>query len=272
MAKRNELKRTITKSGEVRYYRGGKRIKAKNGQRAWVRKNIQSEPQQFTPSELRSYNALKRYQESWKFDGVQVQIVYVELLKKMAIPVNRAVNKDLATIKDAAGKPIFKNFVDILRMIDAKAKVDKKFLRFVTQVGLPNYRNRSVETFSDNKVKNIVDFVELLDTPAFKNYTLSVIDPQGDEHRGRVKGVMALRDFEIEIGEQIQAIAKNSAFMRFSYDYSINPKEREIQIDLTDINEMQDLQDFIDSGDAKKGDTISISGKFKDVDIEVSFS
>lgn len=272
MAKRNELKRTITKAGEVRYYRGGKRLKASNGKRAWVKKNIQAPPTEFSASELRSYNALKRYQESWKFDGVQVQMVYVELLKKMAVPVNRATNKDLATITDSSGKRLFKNFVDILRMIDQKAKMDKKFLQFCTQVGLPNYRNRSVETFMDNKVKNIVDFVEILDTPMFKNYTLSVIDPQGDEHRGRVMGVMALRDFEIQIGEQIQGLTKNAAFMRFCYDYKIDPKAREIQIDLTDINEDKDLEDFMDAADVNKGDTISISGKFKDVDIEVSFS
>ena len=66
--------------------------------------------------------------------------IYVELLKKLAVPISQAKNKDLATIINADGKPLFANFMDVLKMIDNKAKSDKKFLQFCSEVGLPNYR------------------------------------------------------------------------------------------------------------------------------------
>lgn len=272
MAKKQILKRVITKSGQVRYYKNGKRLKSKTGQRNWVKQNRDLAPESFTPNELRSYNALQRYNDSYKFKGVSVQSVYIELLKKMAVPVSLAKNKDLATIKGKDGKPLYKNFSDVLRDIDNRAKSDKKFLQFCTNVGLPGYRNRDIETFRDNKIKSIIDFVDLLDQDSFKNYTLVVLDSQGDEHRGRVKGVLALRDFEIMVGERVQQAAQNSAFLRFCYDYKLNIRDREIIINLTDRKELKDIEDYIETTTAKEGTSLSINDKYSDVTIEIAFS
>jgi len=272
MAKNKTLKRVVTKSGEVRYYQGPKRLKNKAGQRKWVKQNTTAPVQTFTPSELRSYNALKRYNEAWKFKGVQIQPIYISLLKKLKVPISKAKNKDLSTIVDKNGKKIFNDFVDIIRMIDSQAKSNKKFLQFCTDVGLPNYRGRDYQTFKDTRARAIVDFIDLLNTEDLRNYTLVVYDTQGDEHRGRVNALLALRSFEIMVGEAIQGLAKNSAFMTFCYDYKLNIKKREILVDLTDMNEDKDIEDFINDGDTNKGDFITIDRKYKDVTIEVQFS
>jgi hypothetical protein len=272
MAKNKTLKRTITKTGEVRYYEGPKRLKNKAGQRKWIKANTNAPVQSLTKSEQRSLKAIQRYNESWKFNGVQIQPIYIQVLKKLKVPLNKAKNKDLATLNFSKdGKP-FTNWSAVLRLIDIKAKSDKKFFKFCTEVGLPNYRKRDYETFKDNTIKNIVDFIELINTESLKNYTLVVIDPQGDEQRGRVKAILALRDFEIMVGEALNEVAKNSAFMKFCYSYNLDIKKREILVDLTDRNELKDLQDYVTKDDTNKGDTLSISDKYKDVDIEIQFS
>lgn len=272
MAKNKTLKRIITKTGEIRYYQGPKRLKNKAGQRKWVKANTNAPIQSFTKSEQRSLKALQRYNEAWKFNGVQIQPIYIALLRKLKVPISKAKNKDLSTLVNKDGTQKFKQWQDVLRMIDTMAKSKKKYLQFCTDVGLPNYRGRDFETFKDNKIRTIVDFLDLLNTEEFRNYNLVVYDPQGDEHRGRVAGLLAIRTFEIEVGEEIQRIAKNSAFMRFCYDYKLDIKKREIFIDLTDQNERKDLEDFINESDTKAKDSITIEGKYKDVIIEIQFS
>lgn len=270
--RQKNLKRIITKSGEIRYFRNGKRLKNKNGQRAWVKQNSNLDPSQFSEKELRSYKALKRYNESWKFNGNQLQSVYIELLRAMGVPVSQAKGKDLATIKNADGSPKYKNFDDILRAIDKKAKGDKTFLRFVTEKGLPGYRNRDFDTFKDNSIKNIVDFVDLLNVEAFKNYKVKVIDSDGEIHQGKVLGILAIRDFEIMVGEIVKSAADNSAFTKFSYDYKIDFKTRTLIVDLEDINPDKPLESYINDKNSKQGDSIVIQKKYKDVIIEIMFS
>lgn len=273
MAINKTLKRIVTKTGEVRYYEGKKRIKNKNGQRRWVKKNQDLTPNQFTQKELKSYNALKRYNDSWKFNGSTVPRIYIDILKKMAVPVNKAINKDLATITDENGKSMYKYFMDILKSIALKAKEQKNFLQFLVEVGLPGYRGRDVETFKDNKIKAIIDFVELLDSDSFKNYTLIVTDVDGYPHRGRIKAILALRDFEIMVGEKVQEVAENSAYLRFDYNYHLDIKNKLVLVDLTDINYHKTIKKYMeDEGDYNKGDTLMIADKYEDVVIQISFS
>jgi len=272
MRQKKNIKRIVTRTGEVRYFSNGKRLKNKSGQRLFVKANPNLNESEYSKKELRSLKSLQRYNEGWKFNGVSVQSVYIELLKAMSVPVSKAKNKDLATITNADGSPKYKNFSDILKLIDAKAKKDETFLRFCTEKGLPGYRNRDFNTFKDNSIKNIVDFVDLLNTDAFKNYKVKVIDPDGETHQGRVKGILAIRDFEIMVGEKVKEAAENSAFTKFCYDYKIDFKTRTIIIDLTDINANKDIKDYINDKNSKQGDSIVIKGKYKDVIIEIMFS
>ena len=117
MAKNKTLKRVLTKTGEVRYYQGNKRLKNKTGQRKWVKQNSNADLQTYSKSELRSLQALKRYNEAYKFNGIQIQPIYIELLKKLAVPISKAKNKDLSTLVDKKGNKIFNNFIDIIIFI-----------------------------------------------------------------------------------------------------------------------------------------------------------
>jgi hypothetical protein len=273
MAKNKTLKRYVTKKGEVRYFEGPKRLKNKAGQRKWIRANTTAPAQTLTKSEQRSLKALQRYNEAWKFDGVQIQPMYIALLRKLKVPISKAINKDLSTLVNKDGTKKFKEWQDVLKMIATMAKSKKKYLQFCTDVGLPNYRGRDFETFKDNKIRTIVDFLDLLNTEEFRNYNLVVYDPQGDEHKGRVAGLLAIRTFEIAVGEAMQSIAKNSAFMRFCYNYTLDIKKREVFIDLTDQKEDKDLEDYFNvATDTKAKDFITIEGKYKDVIIEIQFS
>ena len=272
MAKNKNIKKVVAKNGEVRYYLNGKRLRNKSGRTKWVKQNTNLLKENYSDKEFSSLKALQKYNEGYKFNGKSIQFVYVQLLKKLGVPFTNIKNNDLATIQDETGKPRFKNFVEVLRSIDEQAKKDIKFLQFCAEVGLPNFRNRDFDTFNDNRIKNIVDLIELLDSKSFKYYTLVVYDIKGNMARGRVDALLKIRDFEIFVGNKIQEIASNSAFMRFCYNYNLDIPKREILIDLSDINPDKKLQDFFTNKSSNEGNTIFIKDKYKDVEIEINFS
>jgi hypothetical protein len=277
MAKKIIIKRIVAKNGEVRYYQNGKRITAKKGASKFIKQNPTAKP--LSDREKRSQKALKNYQKGWKFKGNSIQQVYVELLEKFGVISTKNIpNNDLSTLKTATGKPLFNSFEDIKKFIDDKAKRDPLAFQFCVEKGLPNYRGRDFDSFANNKLTNIVDIVDLLDSKSYKNYTLSVIDESGDEQRGRVKGLLALRDFEIRVGSQIQKLVPNSAFMRFCYDYKVDFKNRTITIDLTDLkpgdskNE-KNIEDYVNESQGTGAkQKLFIDDKYQDVEIEIDFS
>ena len=136
---------------------------------------------------------------------------------------------------------------------------------------MPNYRGRDYETFKDNKIKNITDLSDVLDTEALQNYTLVVTDPEGDEHRGRVKGLLAVRDFEINVGEDVMRLSSNSAFLRFDYSYKLDFKKREMLINLQKTNKYKELDDYLDRGFDPK-ESIDVNDLWENVNLEIMFS
>lgn len=272
MKKKNvNIKRIVTKSGQVRYYANGKRLKDRLGKKKFVQQNPNLPLNQYTESEKRSAKALKRYNDAWKFNGREIQPIYIEVLRQLGVPLNKAKNKDVATIKDKDGKVMYSRWYSVLRAIAERAKTSKEFLRFIVEKGLPNYRGRDYETFKDNRVKNITDLSDLLDTEVFKNYTLVVTDEQGDEHRGRVKGLLAIRDFEINVGEDVMKLSTNSAFMNFDYSYTLNIKKREIYINLQKTNKYKELSDYLTRAYDPK-ESIDVSDLWENVSVEIMFS
>ena len=272
MKKRNvNIKRIVTKSGQVRYYANGKRLKERIGRKKYVKQNPDLPLNQLTESEKKSAKGLKRYNDSWKFNGRQIQPIYIEVLRQLGVPFGKAKNKDIATIKDENGEILYKRWYTVLRAIAEKAKKSKEFLRFLVEKGLPNYRGRDYETFKDNRVKNITDLSDLLDAEVFKNYTLVVTDEQGDEHRGRVKGLLAVRDFEINVGEDIMKLSSNSAFMNFEYSYTLNITQRELRINLQKTNKYKELSDYLTRAYDPK-ESIDVNDLWENVDLEIMFS
>lgn len=291
MAKKRIIKRIVTKTGEVRYFENGKRITAKKGARLFIKQNPNAKP--LSDREKRSQKALKNYQKGWKFKGQSIQEFYVTILDRLGvINKNNIKDNDLFNIFEN-GKRKFNNFEDIQKEIDEGTKPNKKdtpeererkkgLFQFCTEKGLPGYRGRDFESFANNRLTNIVDIVELLNTTTFKYYNFLVIDRQGDLSVGRIKALLSLRDFEIYIGENIKKLVSNSAFLRFCYNYQTDVEKREITIDLTNQFPNQDELDpktnkslawyINNSGGTGPKQSIVIDDKYKDCEIEINFS
>jgi uncharacterized membrane protein YkgB len=92
--------------------------------------------------------------------------------------------------------------------------------------------------------------------------------------------LLALRDFEIYIGENIKKLVSNSAFIRFCYNYQTDVEKREITIDLTDLYPNEDEFDGYkslawyvnNSGGTGPKQSIVIDDKYKDCEITIDFS
>jgi len=281
MAKEKIIKRVVLKSGVVRYYENGKQITQKSGRRKFLRQNPKSDKK----SLIDSSRIVKKKEKPWKFKNLaNVPFAYVDILTKLAIINPKKVkNRDLYNVFEN-GVRKFNNFKDIKKLIDEQAKGNALVFQWCNEVGLPNYRGRDFETFANNKIQNIVDIVNLIDSTAYRRFKFYVTDKQGDLQSGRVLGLLALRDFEIAVGSEIQKLVPNSAFIRFCYDYTINYEKKEIEIDLTDMypkNNPTDKEEggerslkwYIDnSAGTGAKEQLIISDKYKDVEITIEFS
>lgn len=296
MAKKSLIKRIVAKNGEVRYYQNGKRITAKKGARIFIKQNPSAKP--LTDKEKRSQKALKNYQKGWKFKGQSIQDYYVTILDILkVINKNDIKDNDLFNVFEN-GKRKFKDFAELKKFIAKKTTPDdkdtpeereakKNLFKFCTEKGLPGYRGRDFESFANNRLTNIVDIVDLLNTKTFKYYTFIVIDENGEPKRGRILALLALRDFEIRVASELQRMVPNSAFIRFCYDYKVEPELKTITINLTDNKpkyevkegkdkgkkKVKDLKYYVDnSGGTGEKQSLLILDKFEDVEIEIDFS
>jgi hypothetical protein len=281
MAKNKNIKRIVTKNNQVWYYQDGKRLKEKVGKRKFVKQNNTLPVSEYTKGELRSLKALKNYQDSYKFNGISIKKIYVELLSKMGFKdaiknIDKIKDRDLANLKDKQGNKVFPTgyFDAVLRMIDERAKTDKSFFEFATKKGMPGYRGRDFDTFKDNKVQSVIDFVELMDSANFKGWSLEVTDMQGDAHYGRTAGLVAIRDFEIEVGERIKAIANNIALIQFNYNFRLDVKNKTVLLDLREKtgSENKLLEDYVNELSTQAKDKPEINNVFNDVEITLMFS
>jgi len=281
MANKKIIKRIVSKTGNVRYYANGKQITLKSGRTRFLKQNPNIAKGSLSDAEKKSLQRSKKakdtYNKGWKFKGVaKVPFAYVDILTKLAIiNPNKVKDNDLFNVFEN-GKRKFKNFEDIKKLIDARAKKSPLVFQWCNEVGLPNYRGRDLDTFANNKIGNIVDIVKLLDSTAYKRFKFYVTDAQGDLQSGRVLGLLALRDFEIDVGSQLQKLVPNAAFIKFCYDYTIQYEKKEIQIDLTDMHPedyFKSLEWYVDNSQGTGAkEQLIINDKYKDVEITIQFS
>jgi len=281
MANKKIIKRIVSKTGNVRYYANGKQITLKSGRTRFLKQNPNIAKGSLSDAEKKSLQRSKKakdtYNKGWKLKGVaKVPFAYVDILTKLAIiNPNKVKDNDLFNVFEN-GKRKFKNFEDIKKLIDARAKKSPLVFQWCNEVGLPNYRGRDFDTFANNKIENIVDIVKLLDSTAYKRFKFYVTDAQGDLQSGRVLGLLALRDFEIDVGSQLQKLVPNAAFIKFCYDYTIQYEKKEIQIDLTDMHPedyFKSLEWYVDNSQGTGAkEQLIINDKYKDVEITIQFS
>ena len=281
MANKKIIKRIVTKTGNVRYYANGKQITLKSGRSRFLKQNPNIAKGSLSDAEKKSLQRSKKaketYNKGWKFKGVaKVPFAYVDILTKLAIiNPSKVKDNDLFNVFEN-GKRKFKNFEDIKKLIDARAKKSPLVFQWCNEVGLPNYRGRDFDTFANNKIENIVDIVKLLDSTAYNRFKFYVTDADGDLQSGRVLGLLALRDFEIDVGSQLQKLVPNAAFIKFCYDYTIQYEKKEIQIDLTDMHPedyFKSLEWYVDNSQGTGAkEQLIINDKYKDVEITIQFS
>lgn len=281
MAKNKNIKRIVTKNNQVWYYQDGKRLKEKVGKSRFVKQNKTLPVSEYTQGELRSLKAIESFNKRYKFNGELIKKVYVELLAKMGFKdaiknIDKIKNRDLANLKDKDGNKVFPRgyFEEVLRFIDAEAKTNKKFFEFATKKGMPGYRGRDFETFKDTKVQSVIDFVELLNSDNFKSWNIEVTDMQGDAHYGRTDSLVAIRDFEIKVGERVKAIASNIALIQFNYNFRLDIPNKTILLDLREKtgSENKLLEDYVNELSTQPKDKPEINDVFNDVEITLMFS
>ena len=109
MAKRKtnrEIKRVLTKSGQLYFFKGGKRITTKKGERAFAKQLVktgQGVPKDFTPKEReffrRSEASKKGYANTYKYQGRPIPRIYAILLQKL-FPKNSLDEKEIILRKN----------------------------------------------------------------------------------------------------------------------------------------------------------------------------
>ena len=275
MAIRKTIKRVVTKSGQIRYYANGKRVSEKSGRRRFIKQNPNVSYTNLTEGEKRSLRASQAAKKNWKFKNLaRVQYAYVKILSDLGVIDEQGIpNNDLYYAFDAKGKRLFENFEDIVKYIDDRAKKNPLVFQWCNERGLPNYRGRTYENFANDRLTSIVDIVDLLDSKAYQKYKFVVIDENGEQHSGRVLGLLALRDFEIRTGTTIQSLVSNSAFMRFCYNYNVDFKNKTITISLKDQKPNKEIDNYVDEAEGTGAkQKLFIEDKYEDVEIEIDFS
>jgi hypothetical protein len=267
MAKRNDkIIKKILPNGDIEYYRGGKKLLKSVGRRLWLLQQQKTGEKPFTRKELNNQKKSNEFEKNWKFKGFpNVSYAIVDILDAFGIiDKNNVPNKDLYNVLDANGNRLFNNYKDILD--EVKRITSKTTFQWDNQVGLPGYRNRQ-------DAQNIVDIIDLLDSPNYRYYKFIVYDDKNVKHEGRVHGLLAVQKFETMITSVIKDKIDNSAFVKFSYRYKVDPAKKTITLSLKDIDKKNTLEKIVKKAEGTGAkQTITIRNKYKDVVIEIKTS
>lgn len=241
MAKpKKQIKRTVSKAGEVRYFYGGKRVSDKKGRSMYVRKGYSDflpqsrgeKPKPFTPkltkTELRTLQQIKAQRSLDRFHGRPVPKFISHFFRKVMkdFPESQE-GIDFAKLKDGKGNPVYKRYSDIIR------EVDKGFEALTytveTAQGLPWFRGRE-------NITSITDIVERFSEPGFSNakfwVRLPEYMPQPHDISGRNLVFEAIRNWEVLVIESVMEARQNVAYVKFDYHPKIDWKENMVIFDL----------------------------------------
>ena len=225
------IKRTITKTGEARYYQGGKRASAKEGAKKYVKQELQrAAPGYLTREEQKLFNRFQAAQkvapkvaaqaaERLRFGGRFVKKTVKLLLEELKLfgPTSfKELKKEF---------PDVKNYGDFLKKL--KELTPKSASAGGSEYGLPNEkRNRT--TF-----ESTIDLAEEIDkNPLFKALKLVVVDEYGNVTEGKAPGLEAIRDWEIEKIEEAAKSDKGAAYVSFQHFGQIDILDDTFTIDL----------------------------------------
>lgn len=234
MAKRKDtnLKRIVAKSGQIYYYKNGKRISEKKGASEFVRTYFsQIDPNKLSKQELQSFrgrvsaeegkskiksNASERLRFKGRFVPKYLQTFLVE--QKLVSPKEKEITREF---------PAVRSYGDFLK--EVKDFVPKKAFIKQSEWGLINEkRNRS--TF-----ESMIDIAEnLTQDPLFSKLQLVVITEDGKIINDKIKALEAIRDWEIQQIDDTMAAGGNAAYTKFSHFGHIDITNGKFIIDLSE--------------------------------------
>jgi len=233
--KTNIVKRITAKSGQIYYFKNGKRISEKKGASEFVKTFFsQIDPAKLSPKEAQSYRgklaaqqgksklkkeASNRLRFKGRFVPTYLQRLLIE--QKLIDPNEREIRREYTEVQ---------SFGDFLKEI--KSLVPKTAFLRQSEWALPSQK-RERTTF-----ESVIDIADTINTdPLFSTLQLNVITPDGEVITNRIKALEAARDWEIERIEQIQEEGGNPAYTRFSHYGKIDVENGTLTIDLNDSDE-----------------------------------
>jgi hypothetical protein len=270
MAKRKntQLKRVLAKSGQVYFFKGGKRIAKKKGEKLFTKEILKGQtqvPRNLTPQEelflKRSKAAKKAAANTYKFKGRPIPRIYAVLLQKLYPKGDFLKTMDLSQWKKANGEPIFKRFSDIQRNIDNASKQDSEIFRLLTEMGY----------FKDKEGRTaLIDICEIIQQKEYDKFKFILIDAQGDEVRGRVAVCTAIRDFEVDVTTDIKnALGMNVVKTYFDYSPNYDFTNKIFTLDIQDQDPDISVDEIVQ---AQKGELLLPNKKNKYKNVYITFS
>lgn len=225
------LKRVITRTGEARYYQGGKRTTAKEGAKKYVKQEFKRvAPGELTKQEKTIYSRFQAAQkiapkaatqaaEKLRFGGRFIKNTVKLLLEELKIIGPTSLKEMKKEFPDV------KNYGDFLKKI--KELTPKSASAGGSEYGLPNEKRNRTE------FESTIDLAKEIDkNPLFKAITLVVIDEYGNETKGKVPGLEAVRDWEVEKIEEAMKSDKGAAYVSFQHFGKIDIEDDTFTIDL----------------------------------------
>lgn len=265
MAKRKiEIKRVLAKSGQVYYYKSGKRISVSKGQKAYFKQLKQAPPRDLTNQEQlyfkRSQASKKARANTYTFGGKPIQRIYAVLLSRVFNNEQLLETKDLSTwINPGTGAPLFNRFSDILKTIDRAGQRSKDIFKNVSTRG--NFRNEKKQT-------SLIDVAETFKRPEYRKYKFELIDRDGDLVEGKIDIMDTLRIFETEVLDEIVSVSPEKVVKAsFNYFLDYDFVRRIITLDIQDQFPDITIADIFERKPNTDSLKIDKKNKFKDVEI-----
>lgn len=227
------LKRVVTRTGEARYYQGGKRTTAKEGAKKYVKQEFaRVAPGELTKQEKTIYSRFQAAQKiapkaaaqaegRLRFGGKFVK----DSIKKFLVDQNLFGPTSNTELKKEF--PAAKNYGDLLKALKELTPKSAKLQE--GEYGLISAkRNRTT-------YESTVDVAEQFEkNPLFKALTLVLIVPEkgGGEkvYIGKLDALSALKDWETKKVEEYQK--QGAAYLSFAHFGKINIEDDTITIDL----------------------------------------
>lgn len=252
MKKQKQVKRVVTKSGQIRFYQDGKRLTDKKAVEILSRQ-----------TKARQKRAKESAKELLYYKGKALTKAESFLLK-LALKDKVKTENRIDKLKLSDGSKVIKNKGQLDRLILQQARSRKNFF------GSENVRGKFKSGYEGKvRERGSMDVGEFLQKGAFSSFKVVLINEDFKTIRGKVSVMKALADFELKIMDSV-INADESKGIRVSFDYSIEVSTtmKSVLINLTPKDDAP-LEEVMTKAVKEEENTIDF---WRDVTIRLGFS